>query len=249
MNKSGRIVLNLGPSEGNPRNSEGAFYTMDNGDIMFMYSKFIGDDGRDDGYSCIASRTSSDDGETWSDDTILYRTSDHNAKNIMSVSFLAMDNGDIGMFYVVRYGWHDLRLHIRRSTDQSKTWGEAIPCINSMGYYVTNHDRVVRLSTGRILVPANLHRMKTLDRIDWKSWDGRGIPCMFYSDDDGYTWQESKGYCFISLPNSSTGFQESGVVELKKGYVYQWMRTDMGRQYESISIDHGDTWSVPVPST
>lgn len=244
----GKLTLSLPPSKGNARNSEGAFYTLKNGDILFIYSKFIGDDSGDDGYSAIAQRISKDQGDTWSDDTILFRTEDHQAKNIMSVSMLTMQNGDIGLFYVVRMGMHDTRLHLRRSADQGKSWGEATPCIPAPGYYVTNNDRVIRLKSGRILVPANLHRMKDFDEKTLHSFDGRGIPIMFMSDDDGVTWREGMSYCMATLPHTRTLFQESGVIEKKNGTVYQWMRTDQGRQYEAISADGGENWTTPVPS-
>lgn len=248
MDSIGKIMLDLKPGPGNPRNSEGAFLTLDDGSILFVYSKFIGDSNNDDGISCIACRTSGDGGETWSDDRVLFTTEEHGAKNIMSVSLLTMQDGAVGLFYAIRYGWHDTRLHLRRSADRGQTWSGAEPCIPCPGYFVTNNDRIVRLSTGRIMLPANLHRMKGTDRSDWKSFDGRGMPCMFHSDDDGRTWQESKGTCFISLPHCKSGFQESGVIELKNGALWQWMRTDAGCQYESLSADGGDTWSVPVPS-
>lgn len=248
MNTIGTIKLDLKPGPRNPRNSEGAFHTLEDGTILYVYSKFIGESSSDDGYSCIACRTSADEGESWSDDQVLFTTEEHQAKNIMSISFLTMQDGAIGLFYAIRYGWHDTRLHLRRSHDQGETWNEAAPCIPCPGYFVTNNDRVIRLSSGRILAPANLHRMKGPDKSDWKSFDGRGFPCMFYSDDDGATWQESRGNCFVTLPHSRSGLQESGVLELRNGTVWQWMRTDAGCQYESFSVDGGDTWSPPAPS-
>lgn len=248
MKMIGRITLDLSPQPGNPRNSEGAFHTLDDGRILYAYSKYIGDSASDDGYSCIACRTSDDGAETWSCDRVLFRTEDHGARNVMSVSFLDMENVDIGLFYLVRQGLHDTRLHLRRSDDGAATWSEAVACIPAPGYYVTNCDRVIRLSTGRILVPANLHRMRSSDTLDLKSFDRRGIPCVFFSDDDGFTWQEGRGYCAVTLPHSRTGLQESGVIELDGGTVWQWMRTDMGRQYEAFSTDGGDTWTAPQPS-
>ena len=253
MPNIGKIVWELLPSPGNSRNSEGAFYTLDNGDILFVYSKFIGEGGRDDAYSAIARRVSGDNGETWSDETILFKTEEHdtekeNAKNIMSVSFLPMQNGDIGLFYLVRMGWHDTRLHLRRSSDGGRTWGEAAACIPAPGYFVTNNDRVVRHSSGRILVPANLHRMKIFDNIGHAAIDGRGIPCVFYSDDDGFSWAESQTYSVPYLPASVCYMQESGIIEKQNSSLYMWMRTDVGCQYESCSTDEGLTWTLPSPS-
>lgn len=244
----GRHISTIASGPGNPRNGEGAFYELPNGDIHFAYTRFVGESHGDDGHSCIARRVSKDRGETWSEDEILFRTEDHNAINIMSISFLKMQNGDVGIFYLVRYGMHDTRLHLSCSADQGRTWSEAVACIPAPGYYVTNNDRVIRLASGRILVPANLHRMKNFDKVSLEGFDGRAIPIMFYSDDDGVSWQEGSGYCMATLPGTRTLLQESGVIEKQDGTVYQWMRTDRGSQYEAISVDEGDTWSTPVPS-
>lgn len=248
MNSIGRVTLDIKPGPGNPRNSEGAFHTLEDGSILFAYSKFIGNSGNDEAYSCIACRISGDGGDTWSDDRILFRPEDHGALNVMSVSFLPMADGAVGLFYCVKYGLHDTRLHLRRSYDGGLTWGQASVCIPAAGYFVTNNDRLVRLSSGRILLPANFHRMAGSDSLDWRRVDLRALPCMFYSDDDGATWREAPGSCFVTLPHSATGLQESGAVELAGGIVWQWMRTDMGCQYESFSADGGETWTVPAPS-
>jgi hypothetical protein len=64
MDKKGKVVLELGPSAGNPRNSEGAFIDLPDGRLLFVYSRFIGDSNADDAPSCIASRYSGDGGET-----------------------------------------------------------------------------------------------------------------------------------------------------------------------------------------
>ncbi len=248
MQPIGNITLDLRPGAGNPRNSEGAFLTLPDLSILFVYSKFVGDSSNDDGVAAIASRISGDGGRTWSDDRILFTASDHQARNIMSVSLLAMQNGDIGLFYAIRQGWHDTRLHLRRSSDQGRTWSAAVPCMPCPGYFVTNNDRVIRLAGGRILVPANYHRMKGFDPTDWRSFDGRGMPCLFYSDDDGASWQEGRGTCSTCLPHSQSGLQESGLLERQNGAVWQWMRTDAGCQYEAFSVDGGDNWTIPTPS-
>jgi len=38
---SNQVVLQLDPKRGNSRNSEGAFVTLNNGRILFTYSKFL----------------------------------------------------------------------------------------------------------------------------------------------------------------------------------------------------------------
>jgi sialidase-1 len=157
MIKVGKTVFEMPPAEGNPRNSEGAFIELSDGRLMFVYSHYIGDSYADDAAAAIAKCYSSDRGETWSQRQIIVMPDEHKVRNIMSVSLLRMKNGDIGLFYLIRYGWHDMRLHLRRSSDEGETWGEPICCINAPGYFVTNNDRVVRLSSGRLIIPAARH--------------------------------------------------------------------------------------------
>lgn len=248
LQKKGKAVLDLRPGEGNPRNSEGAFLNLRDGRIMFAYSRFEGESHNDDAKAAIAVRYSADGGETWSNDQILARPERHQALNIMSVSLLRLANGDIGLFYMIRYGWHDARLHLFRSSDEGDTWGDAICCVPGPGYYVTNNDRVVRLSSGRLLVPAALHKMRGNSTTDWSSFDSRGTAYVFYSDDDGMSWQESRNGCSLKVPHSRSGLQEPGIVELKNGTLWMYARTDLGRQYEAFSFDGGETWSEAGPS-
>lgn len=248
LSKKGQVVLDLGPSTGNPRNSEGAFVKLNDGRTLFMYSRFVGDSYADDAPSCIAATYSGDGGRTWSGDEVAVRSEEHGALNVMSVSLLRMQNGDIGLFYLVRYGMHDMRLHLRRSADEGASWGNAHCCIPGPGYYVTNNDRVVRLSGGRLLIPAAYHKMIRETKEDLGSWDRRGIVYFFYSDDDGDTWMESRNFCSLNVPHIDSGLQEPGVVELSNGVLWAWARTSAGRQYEMFSRDKGKTWSPAVPS-
>ena len=47
---------------------------------------------------------------------------------------------------------------------------------------------------------------------------------VYYSDDDGTKWKQSK--TLVDIPDSAPGAQEPGVVELKDGRLLMWMRTD-----------------------
>lgn len=244
----GDVVLQLPPNVGNPRNSEGAFLELKDGQIIFVYSHFVGQSWHDDANAGIAISHSSDKGKTWSKSEIIIRPDEHNAKNIMSVSLLRMQNGDIGLFYLIRYGWLDMRLNLRRSSDEGKTWGEATCCIPRPGYFVTNNDRVIRLSSGRLIIPTGFHGMRGESTTDWKSFDHRSIVYFFCSDDDGYSWHEAKNFCALNYSNTQSGMQEPGVIELKNGVLWAWARTDLGRQYQMFSKDMGETWTLPEPS-
>jgi sialidase-1 len=258
-----RIVLELPPGAGNPRNSEGAFIELEGGEILFIYSRFEGEGYSDNAYSCLAARTSSDGGETWSSDTIVVRPEDHEGveagpgANVMSVSLLRMEDGEIGLFYLLRRGWHDMRTQLRRSSDEGRTWSAPVECMPGAAYHVVNNDRVVRLSSGRIVIPASLHRKKgdfTAEEaptmVPWRrgAIDRRGVVLFFLSDDDGRTWRESRGMVTLNSPHTVSGLQEPGLVELPNGVLWGWARTDMGRQYEFFSWDGGEHWSEAGPS-
>ena len=59
------VVLNLDPSQDNPRNSEGAFVALKSGRILFLYTRFHG--GADDASPAHIVRIhSDDDGRSWS---------------------------------------------------------------------------------------------------------------------------------------------------------------------------------------
>ena len=243
-----RIVLDIAPGPGNPRNSEGAFIDLKDGGILFVYSRFIGSSSNDEASACLAARVSHNGGETWSaHDRIILTPQDRHAMNVMSVSLLRMKNGDIGLFYLVRRSWHDTRMQLIRSSDEGRTWGPPVECMAAPRYYVVNNDRVIRLRSGRLVIPAAMFlatsAANTPEAVDW-----RGLATFFLSDDDGRTWKQSPGICTLPSPYTHTGLQEPGVVELPDGVLWAWARTDLGRQYEFFSYDQGETWTVPQPS-
>jgi len=242
-----RSVLELPPSKGNARNSEGSFATLKDGRILFVYSHFVGDSYDDHAKAVLASRISSDEGETWSGDTVIATPNEEKAMNVMSVSLLRLGNGDLGLFYCLRMSWHDLRMQLRRSTDEGRTWSAPVMCMPAAEYYVVNNDRVIRLASGRLVIPAAWHR-KVHEANEDSSRDWRAIATFFLSDDDGRTWRESAQMCTLPSPHTIAGLQEPGVVEMADGTLWAYARTDLGRQYEFFSSDGGNTWTVPQPS-
>ncbi len=236
------LVLSLPNSDNNPRNSEGAFITLNDGRIMFAYSRFTGDDWNDHASADIAARYSSDNGKTWTenDEIIVPNQGDC---NIMSVSFLRLHDSSIKLFYLVKNSLLDCRTYQRTSHDEGKTWSDASCCIPAPGYFVVNNDRIVQLTNGRIIIPAAYHRAKIISDDIYKSAiDGHSIVMFFYSDDSGASWYESENWLALPQPSGS-GLQEPGLIELKDGSLYAWARTDIGQQWEMRSTDKGENWS------
>jgi sialidase-1 len=239
------VVLNLDPGPDNPRNSEGAFVTLKSGRILFYYTRFYGG-ASDKSPARIVSIHSDDEGRTWSQEPVtVVENAGH--ENVMSVSLLRLKSGAIALFYCIKNGLHDCRPWLQISTDEAATWSKPELVVKAPGYFVLNNDRVVQLSTGRLIVPVAFHRMKDADPNSYKSFDARAIDFWYLSDDDGKTWRESPTWWALPVKTTS-GLQEPGVVELSDGRVIGWARTDQGMQYGFSSSDGGQNWGEPVPT-
>lgn len=236
MRKIGRQVFFLPTSEQVKRNGEGAFIRLKDGRIMYGYTEYCGSGGGDHDWAQLVAVFSSDEGETWGNRRVLLRPNDQDA-NIMSVSFLRMGNGDLGMFFL-RKNNGNCWLHLVRSADEGVTWYDETACCDE-GYYVVNNDRVIRLRNGNILFPANLHV-----RPD----SSYSVQCVFCSGDDGKTWEKLGEPVYHPFPNSTTGLQESGIYQFDDERLWAWARTRSGSQFMMYSQDGGTTWTMPCGS-
>jgi len=226
------ITLRLEPGEGNPRNSEGDFIQLNNGQILFVYTHFINGSG-DNASAHLAGRYSDDNGKTWSENDVPILDNE-GGMNIMSVSLLRLKNDEIALFYLRKNSETDCIPFMRTSTDEAKTWSEPTKCLSENGYFVVNNDRFVQLKNGRIIFPASKHAAP--------NWANGQVKCS-YSDDNGKTWSQSE-----QVPNpENIVLQEPGIVELKDGKLMLFCRTDSGVQYFSYSDNNGETWSSIEP--
>ncbi|QDU41485.1 Sialidase precursor [Maioricimonas rarisocia] len=234
--------LVLPPGEGNPRNSEGDFIRLNDGRVLYVYTHFT-DGAGDHAAAHLAGRFSSDGGATWTDeDTVILPN--EAGYNVMSVSLLRMPDDRIALFYLRKNSLEDCRPFLRFSTDEARSWSDPIEIIpdSEVGYYVLNNDRVVRLSSGRLVVPVGEHFGPV--RTEWTG-DAR-IVC-YLSDDDGQTWR--RGTAAEVTKEKPAIQQEPGVVELEDGRVMLFCRTNGGSQYIAHSTDGGETWSELSPSS
>ena len=240
-------ILDLAPTRENRRNSEGDFILLNNGDVLFVYTRYDGGSGDGDPanlYACV----SDDGGNSFSAPYPLLMHTAIPADNIMSVSLRRMNNGDLGLFFLVKNPPCQCRLFLARSTDEGKSFGTPAACIPHRGYFVVNNDRVLRTETGRWLVPAAYTQVL----VEEKTGLGHFGPahCIFYaSDDDGKSWRLlSEARPGGGMDHSRTGLQEPGLVQLENGVLWSFFRTDMGCQYESFSFDDGEHWTAVQPS-
>jgi len=229
------ITLRLEPQQGNPRNSEGDFIQLKDGRILFIYTHFTGGTG-DHASAYLAGRYSNDGGKTWTKEDVIILPNE-GGMNIMSVSLLRLNSGEVALFYLRKNSESDCIPFMRISTDEASTWSEAIRCLDAEGYHVVNNDRFVQLQKGRIIYPTALHKT-----VKSKLEAAGQIRC-YYSDDNGQTWISS---LLIANPKNIV-LQEPGIIELKNGTLMLFCRTDSGVQYFSFSEDQGLTWSAVEP--
>ena len=253
----GKHILDLAPSQTNNRNSEGSFITLKNGDILFVYTRYRGAGHGDECTADLYGMISTDGGESFGEPFLVFSCENVGADNIMSVSLLRMANGDIGLFYLQKHNTEVFCLpYLTRASDEGKTWSAHTKCVQTDGYYVLNNDRVIRLESGRLLMPLAKH--PSGKHPDGKLFFGEGTIYILASDDDGRTWSTLAES--VTLPftvwndrgagkaHSASSAMEPGLVQLENGLIWCYIRTTVGRQYEMLSADDGQTWTVPSPS-
>lgn len=216
-----------------PRHSEGDIIQLKDGSLLLAWSEFYG--GHGDGVAAqISAMISRDLGRTWEEPFVLQENIGE--CNVMSVSLLRTQNDELLHFFLIKNSWLDLRVAVRRSTDEGKTWSNVVEVSSKPGYNVMNNARVIQLSSGRILAPVAHSARATSEDIST-------VFC-YISDDDGHTWYAGQD---TGIPNVLC--QEPGVVELLDGRVLMFIRTPLGHVYYAYSSDGGESWSAPRPST
>ena len=164
-----------------------------------------------------------------------------------------------------------------RSQDGGQTWSPPVqinpPTMHARGF----HDTMIRTSSGRLVAPFYLAMRlgPWFDRATGKlreedtpidgtllngmfvstschNWDAAFGACYTcHSDDDGRTWQPNEnGYIFINWEAGSLygSVFEPSIVEVSPRRLLMFMRTGLGRLFQSWSQDDGTTWSRPAPT-
>lgn len=201
----------------------------------------------------LVGKYSNDHGRTWGE-TLVVNAVDGSeiplARDTAHLSVVRLRSGRLGMIHggpLVRTG-RDGTILFRSSQDEGKTWSHTVVVDPLCAVCISGNVRVLR--TGRIVAPV----------MNWISPYAGGeseeesnsfcYSWIYYSDDEGKSWKRSLSEQFISLDQGRQGcyaFEEPVLEELKDGRLLMYGRTELGRQYQTISKDGGTSWSTPQP--
>lgn len=229
-----------------PRNDHQLIFPLSHDRLMLVYCEYYQrrpnlvfrspyDEGgsRDDAPCQISAKISNDRGRTWSGRFTLQEN--RGVDNVKHPNLLRLPSGEILFSFTERnIRNQDLRVFIKRSSDECESWGPITQISPRGGVYFTNADHILRHSSGRIILPC--HAGPFYGKGDhWQAF------CL-YSDDDGKSWEHSREK--MDLPKR--GAEEPAVVERPDGSLLAILRTSLGKLYRSESRDRGETWSPPV---
>ena len=224
------------------RGADGDFYVMPDGTLIAAYNGFsskVGSSGGGDASDASLNFFSSTDGGyTWSEGESFLLKSE-GSLNVLNPTYIWLAGGELGLIYCEKEETEVCNIYIRRSLDNGLTWGEAQRITDApQGYTILpSGHRVLRLSTGRILLPVGYSA--TVNDVYGSD---RAVGYVWYSDDEGHTWHRSPDA--LTLPHAAL---EPSVAELKNGNILLSLRTREERViYQSISVDGGLTWAQPV---
>ena len=213
--------------------------------LLMAYTRFQGNDPYSADFSEIVISRSEDLGRTWSSPEKIIEPGDFGTDCVAFPTLMKMKNGDISVFFlkVTTKGWvhHTLMC---RSSDGGRTFsGDATDCTLPLfdGYHMLEGDSVLRLESGRILIPVTfLTGNAPAEGPEKGRTDVCGFGCFCYSDDEGKTFTSSEDEVFPNFTGSGTGFRCGTLADLGNGCVKAFWGSDMMCQYVSYSVDGGE---------
>ncbi len=214
---------------------------------------------------------SNDGGRTWTEEYPILTASGHSLTGGGNSSIIRLMSGRIGIQYArtVETGpQQDVGLYFALSDDEGRTWSHEYR-INLPGNYASPyHDALIQMGSGRLILPVrwcpagsraehaagkamgtvNGERVTIAGHAHYPEID---IAWIYYSDDEGHTWQTS-AHQIIGWPDDGRrgayAVDEPTVAENADGRLVMFARSTLGRVLESFSEDNGETWTRALPN-
>ena len=225
-----------------PRHTEGDIIELKDGSLLLVWTDYFDAEGWDRSPARLSAKVSKDGGRTWGDPWTAVEYDPHSpAGNVMSLSLIRANNGDILMSYHGEMpSMKEKGTLLRRSSDEGRTWSEATQISPDNGNaHAANNACFRRLKSGRIVLSSREY----IEKIRW--------PYALYSDDDGETWTAGQKVPAPDLtPKQVRGqnVNEPTISQLPDGRLLMMMRSIAGGHFFSYSEDEGETWSKPYLS-
>ena len=235
----------------NPRHDHQLIFPLDDDRLLLVWSEYYANSpdqvfrnrfdktgGFADQAPCrISAKISEDSGRSWSPRFNLQENVF--GLNVKHPNMLRTEDEGLLFTFTAWETESDQRnIYMKRSTDNGRTWGP-VERISEPGWYCTNNDHVLRLSSGRILLPSHGG-----PGFAYKGAGSKLHSFVFYSDDEGHSWRQSDD----TMTAPGRGAHEPTIVELSDGRLLCFLRTTNECIYRSYSEDHGLHWSPPEPT-
>ena len=166
--------------------------------------------------------------------------------------------------------WEGRQMLFWRSDDNGETWQPPVPISKPGIFCQALQDTMLRTSSGRIILPtfSSMGQPNGLnDRtspMTGKLVHNQFVPTaghffdphfsvvvVYYSDDDGQTWQRNADGALITMLQEGTVYSyvnEPTITEVKPDRLLMFMRTGLGRVFQAWSNDNGETWTRTQPT-
>lgn len=195
----------------------------------------------------IVAMVSKDEGRSWSAPRILFNGPGPSA---VQPGLARLRNGQLGVSYSRISDAGTADKVFRWSADEGRTWSDPV-VIGAPGGYVTSaHDRLVALSTGRLVTPLHFKLSVNPEQVATR---------VAWSDNNGRSWTLSPQVVNVDVmmpgyrgpPGMSVlpSFWEASIVERLDGSLLMLGRTLAGGLYATTSADGGATWTRPAATS
>jgi sialidase-1 len=238
-------------SAAHPRNDQQLIFPLTDGRLLFVWCEYYTDNSKllarrspfdqggagDEMPSRISAMISHDKGHTWGEPFVIQEN--RWKLNVKHPNLLRLNSGEILFTFS---GWDSMpqrNIFSKRSKDEGITWSEPEQ-ISEPGWHCTNNDHILRLKTGRILLPAHT----VIGGSPYLGGKSKLESYVYFSDDDGRSWQRSAD----SMTAVGRGCHEPSIIERRNGQLLCFLRNTNQCIYRATSDDRGDHWSEPEPT-
>ena len=232
-------------SAAHPRHDHQLTFPLGDGRLMLVWSEYYVRDpaliGRTpsnergqaaDAAPCrLSGKVSRDVGRTWSGTFTVQENLW--GRNVKHPNLVRCEDGDLVLTFTAWLSDTQRHVFMKRSPDEGATWSEP-ERIAPPGFYCTNNDHILRLSSGRVLLPSH-------GGPDYVPGEGPLHSLCIISDDDCRSWRLSED----TMTAPGRGAHEPSIVELRHGRLLCFLRTTQRCIYRARSDDAGERWSEP----